>query len=201
MSYHISQTNPSTMATEDLLAEISGFKALAVEVVERLALILKELRSRRQPHPFFYDRIMCFWQSIEDGSLDAEAAVLLANRHTIKAILPLPKAEQREIARGKEVAVAIRQSDGSIVRENMPIMRMDQPKLSLVFGAEKVRSFSEQADILRHSGNVERIGMVTVLRSEQLLKIGNQKIRPEDLEGPLKALGYRLVLSREKISA
>ena len=42
---------------------------------------------------------------------------------------------------------------------------------------------------------------ITVLRDEHLLKIGHQKIRPEDLRGPLAALGYRMALTRSATGA
>lgn len=202
MAYSISQTDPDAMSTEELLAEIDGFKVLAVEVVERLAFVLKTLRKRRQPHAYFNDRILRFWESIANQTLSAEAAILLANRNTINAVLPLSRQEQIEIAKGREIAIANRLDDGDIKIEHMPINRMDRPTLARVFGPTGIRSIEEQARILREAGRVQKIGLVTVLKDEHCLKIGTRKIRPEDLRGPLAALGYRLTLARdEKVKA
>lgn len=193
---HVSQLNPAEMTTEALLAELDGFKTLAAEVVERLALILKVLRARRQPHPLFHDRILRFWEHLADQTLSPEAAVLLANQNTIRAILPLPRQDQVEIARGRDIPVAEADGLGAINVVQMPINRMDGPTLRRVFGPDGIRSVAQQADCLAADGRVQRFGMITVIEAEQLLKIGNQKIRPEDLRGPLAVLGYSLDLTR-----
>jgi hypothetical protein len=196
MSYHISQTDPATLSTEALLEEIASFKALAVEVVERYSLILMELRKRRQFHAFMRHPVLSFFEAIADGSLQAEAALVLGNRELIAAVLPLPPAKQAEIANGAAVEVAVPTPSGEIKVEPMTIRRMDPPTLKRVFGPEGIRPLHEQADIIREQGKIERHGAITVLRDEQVLKIGNQKVRPEDLRGPLAALGYRLDLAR-----
>lgn len=196
MTYTVSQTDPAEMTAEALLAEIDGFKFLAVDVVERLSLIMSELRRRRLPHPFFKDRILSFWQSISDQTLAAEAAIILANRNMIKAVIPLPRSEQIEVANGREIPVATITPDGHIKSDYIPIHRMDPATLSRAFGPGGIRTVQEQAEIIRAEGRVERIGAITVLRDEQVLKIGNQKIRPEDLRGPLRSLGYKVELDR-----
>lgn len=201
MTHTVSQTDPAEMTTEGLLAEIDGFKFLAVEVVERLSLIMSELHKRRQPHPFFHDRIMRFWQSISDQTLAAEAAIILANRDMIKAIIPLPRSEQIDIANGRGIPVATITPDGRIKSDDIPIRRMDPATLKRAFGPDGIRTVHEQAEMIRAAGRVERIGAITVLRDEHVIKIGNQKIAPEDLRGPLRALGYRVELERAALSS
>lgn len=183
---------PADMSTEELLDAIDSIRALSVEVVEYLSAVLAELRKRRIPHHFFNDRILSFWQEISGNQLAAEAAIGLANRPMIKAVLPLRQKEQIEIAHGKEVAVAT--VDGR--SEHMPIHRMDGPTLKRAFGPNGIRSIKAQADMIREENRVERHGAITVLPDEVALKIGNQKIKPEELRGPLMALGYSLNLSR-----
>lgn len=201
MTYHISPNDPAQMSTEELLAEMNGFRVLAVEVVERLSRVMKVLRDRRQPHAFFHDRILRFWANIANQTLSAEAAILLGNSQTIQAVLPLPIKDQVEIAKGREIAVAEINGLGDVRLEHMPINRMDGPTLHRVFGPEGIRSINEQTEILRKREKLQRIGVVTVLGDEQVLKIGNQKIKPEDLRGPLLALGYRLELARSSRAA
>lgn len=196
MSYRISQADPTRMTTEDLHAELAGFTALAAEVAARMAVVLAELRRRRQSHPFFHHPVLGFFQSIADKHLSPEAAVVLGNRDLIKAVLPLPHAEQVAIAYGKEIPVATVNPFGAIVTEQLPIRRMDADTLKRAFGPDGIRTADEQAEIIRTQGRNERHGMITVIREEQVLKIGNQKIRPEDLKGPLAALGYSLDLAR-----
>lgn len=197
MAYRISQTDPAVLSSEELKAELDGFTALAVEVAERMSLILRELRNRRQAHPFFRHPVLRFFQDIADQNLDAEAAISLTNAELIRAVLPLARARQREISRGAELAVANIALDSRVETESMPIFRMDSATLRRVFGPDGIRSITDQAEIIRSEGRVERHGMITVLRDECLIKIGNQKIKPEDLRGPLLALGYTLDLSRD----
>lgn len=199
MAYKISQRDPESMSTEEILSEIDGFKFLAVEVVERLALMLKTLRQRRQPHPFFADRILKFWESICDQSLSAEAAILLGNQELIRAVLPLRLDEQLAFSKGAEVPVAEVADDGSVHRAHLPIQRMSPSMLKRAFGPDGLRSVSEQSEIIRSQGRIERHGIITVLRDENAVKIGNSKLRwPEDFEVAARALGYRLVLERQK---
>lgn len=199
MTTHISQTNPANLTTEEILAEIASFQGLAVAVLERWAALLKELSERRVRHPMFRHPVLQFWRSIADKALHAEAAVLLADRKRgdmIRAVLPLKPAEQLEVANGAPVPVATLNDAGEIRSDDVPIHRMDPATLKRAFGPEGIRTVHEQAEMIRAEGKIERVGAVTVLRGEGLLRIGNQKIRPEDLKGPLAALGYTLDLSR-----
>jgi hypothetical protein len=196
MTYSISQADPAQLSTEEITAEIDGFIELAEEVVARLSVLLAELRKRRQPHPFFQHAVLRFWQSIADQTLHPKAAIILANREMIKAIIPLPHKDQLEIAYGRYIPVAVTRPDGSVASDDMPIQRMDTATLRRAFGAAGLRTVHEQAEMIREEGKITRIGMITVLRDEQALKIGNQKIRPEDLKGPLAALGYKIDLTR-----
>lgn len=199
MTNHISQTDPRNLSTEEIFAEIDGFKSLAVNVLKRWSALLAELKRRRVPNIMFNHPVLKFWESINDQSLDAEAAVLLADKREgkmIKAVLPLPPKQQVSIARGEPVPVATIAASGEIKSDDVPIFRMDQPTLKRAFGPEGIRPVHEQADMIRAEGKVERMGAITVLRDQQALKIGNQVIRPEDLKGPLAALGYSLDLAR-----
>jgi hypothetical protein len=201
MPYRISQADPSKMTTEDLHAELESFKELAVEVVQRMAVILAEMRRRKQRHFLHHHAILGFYRSLADKTLSAEAAVILAQQPLIKAVLPLPHADQIAIAYGKEIPVAVVNSFGAIATEAMPIRRMDADTIKRAFGPEGIRTAEAQAEMIRTQSRIERHGMVTVIREEQVLKIGNQKIRPEDLKGPLAALGYSLDLSRNVVAA
>ena len=196
MRYHISQTNPATMSTEELTAELGGFAALAAEVAERVSLILAELRKRRQPHPLFAHPVLRFFDAIADRTLSATAAINLGNMEMIKAVLPLSRDEQERVAGGADIPVAALAPDGSVKIDDMPIHRMDTATLKRAFSPDGIRTVHEQAEMIRAEGKITRIGMITVLRDETMLKIGNQKIRPEDLRGPLAALGYSLGLAR-----
>lgn len=201
MSTHISQTVPAKLSTKEILAEIDGFKSLAVAVVERWAALLKELAERRVGHEMFSHPVMQFWKSIAEQELHPEAAVLLADKDKgkmIRAVMPLPRDMQLEVAKGEPVPIATLADTGEIKSDDIPIHRMDVKTLKRAFGPDGIRTVHEQAEMIRAEGRVEKHGMITVLRDESMLKIGNQKIKPEDLRGPLFALGYRLVLTREK---
>ena len=196
MAYVISRRDPANMETKEIFAEFDGFTALAVEVVERYSALLVELRKRREPHPFFRHTVLAFFQQIADTQLSPEAAIVLGNQDMIKAVLPLSHEDQIVIAYGREVAIARISGTGKIVSDNVPIQRMDRATMARAFGPEGIRPVHEQAEIIRAEGRIERHGMITVLRDEVMLKIGNQKIKPEELKGPLLALGYTLSVSR-----
>lgn len=200
MTYSISQTDPAQLSTEELTAEIDGFIELAEEVVARLSVILSELRKRRQPHPFFQHAVLRFWESIADESLHPKAAIILANRDMIKAVIPLPHKDQLEVAYGRNVPVAVLKEDGTVGSDDIPIHRMDPQTMRRAFSDEGIRPVYDQAEIMRAEQTIERHGMITVLKDEVMLKIGNQKVKPEDLRGPLMALGYSLDLARNVTS-
>lgn len=201
MTYQISQTDPAELSTEGILHEIEGFKMLAVEVVHRYSLLLAELRKRKQFHAFMRHPILSFFQEIAEGNLDAEAALLLRNREMIKPILPLSAQRQREIAGGSDIAVAVLQDDGSIRSDDMPILRMDKATLKRAFGPSGIRTVAEQADLLRQEVKIEKRTTITAIKDTGVLKIKDQKheltIKPEELSGPLRDLGYKIVLARD----
>lgn len=196
MAYQISQTAPASLSTEELLAEIQSFKALAVEVVARYSLILDELKRRRQFHAFMRHPVLSFFKEIAADELAPEAALILGNRELIKSVLPLPRARQIEIANGAAIPVAVRTDAGDIRSDDIPIFRMDAPTLKRAFGPEGIRTVHEQAEMIREEGKVERIGVVTVLRDQHAIKIGNQTIRPEEIIPALRSLGYKVELTR-----
>lgn len=196
MAYKISQTSPSALSTEELLAEIHSFKALAVEVVARYSLILDELKRRRQFHAFMRHPVLSFFREIAADELAPEAALALGNRDLIKAILPLPRDRQIEIANGAAIPVAVRTDAGDIRSDDVPIMRMDAPTLKRAFGPSGIRTVHDQAEMIREEGKIERIGMVTVLRDLHAIKIGNQTIKPEEIIPALRALGYSVEMTR-----
>ena len=192
MSYQFSQRPPASMSTEDLIGELDGFTALAAEVAVRVSLLLKELRARRQHHPFFHHPVLKFFKDIANLKLDAVAAIRLTNGDLIRAVLPLPTDYQRAIALGRKIPVATFNQAGEIVSDDMEIRHMDPSTLRRAFGPDGIRSVYEQTRLLRAESKVERHGLITVLRDEVMLKIGNQRIRPEELRLPLMALGFRL---------
>lgn len=199
MAYRIQKTPLATLSAEQtdrLLARIDGFRRLAVDVVEEYSAILSVLRERRVHHAFMRHPVLSFFQSIVDGEVDAEAALILANRDMIKAVQPLPPERQNAIAKGEEVPVARINDAGEICSDDRPIRLMDPATLRRAFGPEGIRTVHEQAEMIRAEGKVERHGMITVLRDEGLIKVGNQRIKPEELRGPLLALGYSLDLAR-----
>lgn len=196
MVYAISRRDPAAMETKEIFDEFDGFTALAVEVVERYSALLAELRKRREPHPFFRHTVLAFYQQIADTQLAPEAAIVLGNQNMIKAVLPLTHQDQIAVAYGREVAIARIDSAGKVVSDDVPIQRMDPATMSRAFGPEGIRPVHEQAEMIRSAGRIERHGMITVLRDETVLKIGNQKIKPEELKAPLMALGYSLKLAR-----
>ena len=87
MAYIISRRDPVNMETKEIFAEFDGFTALAVEVVERYSALLVELRKRREPHPFFRHTVLAFFQSIADGQLAPEAAIVLGNQAMIVTLV------------------------------------------------------------------------------------------------------------------
>lgn len=196
MAFSIPQTDPRNLSTENIYAEFEAFTQLAVEVIERWSALMAELARRKQPVPMKEHPVMSFYKSIVDQSLSAEAALLLRNQNLIRCVLPLSKDEQIEIANGREIPVARLSDTGEIRSDDRPIRLMDTATLRRAFGPEGIRTVHEQAEMIRAEGKVERIGMITVLRDEGLIKVGNQKITPEELRGPLLALGYSLDLAR-----
>ena len=116
---------------------------------------------------------------------------MLANTPMIKAVLPLPHEDQIEIAHGKEIAVAT--ADGGY--ENKEIKRMDQPTLKRVFGPHGIRSIKAQSEMIRAAGKIERIGMITILRDENAIKVSGVKLTWEEIGRAARQAGHRLFLN------
>lgn len=184
------------MATEEIISELEGFKDLAASIAKRMAILLKELRSRRIPHPLFFHPIMRFFEEISGDALHPEAAVLLGQRKLIRSVLPLSKSQQLDIAKGCDLPVVMIDPSNTIVHSKSSIFQMSPATLRIVFGPDGLRSLAEQEDIIRKS-RCAKFGSITVLSDLSMLKIGNQKIAPEDLKLPLRTLGYDLRLIRD----
>ena len=196
MAYQISQTAPSALSTEELFAEIQSFKALAFEVVARYSLILDELKRRRQSHAFMRHPVLSFFREIAADELAPEAAIVLGNRELIKAVLPLPRERQIEVANGAPIPVAVRTDTGDIRSDDVPIMRMDAATMKRAFGPEGIRTVHDQAEMIREEGKIVRIGMITVLHDQHAIKIGGQTIKPEEIIPALRSLGYKVEMTR-----
>jgi len=179
------------MDVNQLLTFIDGIRALSIDVVEQLSEALSELRKHRVKHHFFNDRILSFWREINSKQLAAEAAIGLANRPMIMAVLPLPHKDQVEITHGKEIAVA--NYEGKT--EHLPIHRMDGPTLKRAFGPDGIRSIKAQAEMIHAAGKIERIGMITILRDENAVKVSGVKLTWEEIGRAARQAGHRLILN------
>lgn len=208
MNYTISQTPPNLLSTEEIFGEIASFKHLAVEVVNRWVILLQELSTRKVSHPHFYHPLLKFWKSLADETLSTEAAMLLMDNDKsakggkmIRAVLPLPVADQVEIAHGRPITVASMNEAGEIVNESVQIQRMSDATLKRAFCSGGIRPVQEQEEILHKEGQVKRYGMIIVLPDEGKFKIGNQKFAPENLNDALVALGYAPVQLARNVPA
>ena len=91
--------------------------------------------------------VLRFWESIADNRLHPKAAILLANRDMIKAVIPLPHKQQLEIAYGKEIATATQ--DGQSENIHPPLKRhgyeecIHQRQFNVFFGHIWILLFHE----------------------------------------------------------
>lgn len=193
----VSNEDPKKMTTADIIGEMKNIRELAENVVRRYSALMAELRARGEKPPFTYHPVLSFWKEVHDEKLAPEAAVSLANRNTIKAILPLPIEKQVEVAKGIDIPVAVLKPDGEIASDDIPINRMDAKTLSRAFGPSGIRTVYEQAEIIKEEMKVRKPKRAIAIVDEGVVKIGSIKITPEELRGPLLALGYKLTLSRD----
>ena len=198
MAFSISQTDPKTLSTESIYAELEAFTQLAVEVIERWSALMAELARRKQPVPMKNHPVMSFYKSIVDKTLSAEAALLLRNQGLIRCVLPLSRDEQLAIANDRLVPVAVQTEAGQIKSDARPLRLMDPATMKRAFGPDGIRTVHEQAEMIRAKGRVERVGAVTVLRDDHMVKIGNQKLKwPEDFADVARALGTEIIVTRD----
>lgn len=196
MTNLVSQADPRTLSIEDIYAEISSFGDLGAAILVRWASLMQELARRKVNSPMFAHPIMRFWKNIVDNSLHPEAAMLLCGSGSmISAILHLSRDRQLAIAMGEAIPVATIAPDGTIRSDDLPIVQMDTATLRRAFCNKGIRSVSEQADIIRNDGRMERRGMFTLLHREGVVRIGNQKISPTDpnLRACFLELGFAIV--------
>lgn len=181
------------MATEDIISAFGQIQVLAADVVMWYAEALKELRKRGIMNNLFQHAILRFWKSLLDESLSPIAAIHLGNSALIKAVLPLQREEQEEVAMGRPVPVATVTDTGEIRSDDLPITRMDSPTLKRAFGPEGIRPVHEQAEMIRAEGVVKKVGGFTVYANEGAIRC-NRKFSLDELPAVAAQLGYRLTV-------
>lgn len=180
-------------STTDLQSELDKIAQNLAEHVARASDILTELRNRKVFHPFMRTSILRHHAAISNGTLSPTAVIALGgNLHLIEAIKPLPTAHQEAFANGDGVDIAEMKPDGEIVTITRPIVELSASALKRVFGPNGVRSISEQKALMGNRQDRTRIDGIIVDKDQPALIFGRKRVRPHELIGPLKALGYEL---------
>lgn len=181
-------------STADIRAELDQIVSDTAEWMQRAAVLLVELRRRKERHPLMSSNTLRHFVLIADGKLDAAAALAVGgNRNLVRALSAIPLDQQFDYATRRTVEVVERTPDGRDVIEHRHITHLSNPTLDRVFSDGRILSVEEQRQALGAKPNRERVGCVLVDHDESALVISKKHIKPLELVAPLKALGFKLV--------
>jgi len=185
--------NLDNTSTEDIRSELDQIVSDTAEWLHRAAVLLVELRKRREKHPLMSSNTLRHFKLIADGKLDAAAALAVGgNRNLVRALSRLPFAEQLPYATQRTVQVVEHTADGREDLADRHITHLSQDALDRVFSEDGLRSIEEQREMIGKPPNRERVEGIIVDHDEKSIVVSRHHLRPRDLIKPLKALGYEL---------
>jgi hypothetical protein len=167
------------ISTQALREELARSLTLSALHLVRLAAIWSELERRGEDLTDLRSGLAVYLPMIASGRLDAEAVVRFAgNRSLLHQLLTLPIEEQRRLAQGGTVPVAIQDSGGGYRVAQTPAYLLTARLAQRVFGDGHIRPPAEQAVFLE-TGSDERktpAPNIRYLADERVLQVGRRKI-------------------------
>lgn len=176
------------MTTDDLRAELATALGLSARSLLRTAAIWAELERRGEDLSPLRSGIMAYLPLIAAGAVLPETVVLFAGSQThLRAVASLPADQQRRIADGEPVPMAVNQG-GQFTFRLLPVHALTASQVRQVFGERCVRSEAEQIALLTAQspdpaagpGRPPKRGKATADRKQGLIRVGRYEVPAAD---------------------
>jgi hypothetical protein len=132
------------MPTDRLKAELSKALEMTARSLMRLALIVRTLEERGEDLSDLRLGILGYLRQIAHGQVLPQVVVRFGGSPTlVRAVASLPAPDQRRLAAGEPVLMAVREGDRYTHRMVDPL-RMSATQVRQVFGPDRIRDESEQ---------------------------------------------------------
>lgn len=184
----------AAMDSETLRRELAEGLRLTARHLLRLALIVRTLEERGEDLSDLRIGLLGHLRRIAHGQILPEIVVRYAESPALlRRIETLPMPDQRRLAKGEGVQLAVRAPDGSITHRLVDPLHLSYDQVRLVFGPRGIRDEAEQAIMLdrqrpKPSSRTHKVGRITADPERQVLKIGRTAVPVADVVQALAAL-------------
>jgi hypothetical protein len=175
------------MDTAALRAELADAIGHTAKHLLRLALIWAELERRGEDLSDLRSGLGTYLPLIASGAVLPDVVVRFAgNNSLLRAVASLPVGEQRRLADGEPVLLAVRQGD-TITHRMLPAHALTAVQVRQVFGDRRVRTETEQIAILSAQpapakpGRPPKRGRVRADPERNVVLLGRRVLNPADL--------------------
>lgn len=146
-------TNISELDTETLRGELARALTITAQGLVYLAAVWAELVRRGEDLSNLRSGLGTYLPAIASGRLAPEAVVQFAGQTTLlRRIALLPIEEQRRIAEGEPIPVAVRNDDGEFTERKMPALALTARQVVQIFDdGGRVRTPIEQRQLISHT--------------------------------------------------
>jgi hypothetical protein len=185
----------SAMTTEELREELARGLRLTADSLLRLAIIVKTLEERGEDLSGLRIGLLHHLRRIACGQVLPEIVVRYAGMPSLISVIgSLPLPDQRKLADGGSVELAVYAADGSITYRMADPLTMTRQQASQVFARDHIRSQAEQVLILeqqrsRAKGKTpQKIGDLRIDKELGGVFVGRKFIPLADLAAAVNAL-------------
>lgn len=187
------------MDTPALRAELASALGHTAKQLVRLAVIWVELESRGEDLSALRTGLGTYLPAIAAGTVAPEAVVAFAGQKALlRAVISLPPDEQRRLAAGGTVPMAVASEDGYTHRM-VSLAALPARAIYQVFGDRCVRSVPAQIAILsaapppwKGDGKPIRRGRITVDRKNGIIRVGRAVAQLTEVVAAMKAAGVHI---------
>lgn len=192
----------SSLLSDELRKELASALTATAHGLARAAMIWSELQRRGEDTPELRSGLATWLPRIARAELAAEAVIAFAGqRMLLQRMIGMPLDQQRLLAGGADITVAIINERGEIVGTDKPLTQLSSRDVLLAIDGGQVRPLSAQIRTLSHSITKTKSprrggGSVASIRADRhtgMLAIGRSRIAPSDLADALHILGFNLV--------
>jgi hypothetical protein len=184
-----------SMETQDLRAELAAALTWTAQRLMHLAAVWAELDRRGEDLSALRSGLVYYLPLIAAGQVAPEAVVQFAGSRTLlRAVTALPIDEQRNLAAGESVKLAVKQGD-QFTHRMLPAHALTSTQVRQVFGDRAIRTEAEQIALLSATAPAYepkkpvRVGDITVDPKAGTISFGRAKRKADDVIQAMKRAG------------
>lgn len=192
----------SAVSTDDLKQQLADCLTMTARALARASEIYMELERRGVDLHAVRTGIGYYLPRIARGELTAEAVIAFAGQRVVlQRMVGMPPEEQRRLAAGGHVTIAVRTETGEIRAVERNIAELSAREAIQAIDSGRVRPIESQiktvaAAVVRPSSPTRRSGSRAKIRADRSsgqIVIGAIRIDPHDLTSALRQLGLQLL--------